>query len=267
MSQTTGNEQPAAAGESGAGGESLLNENTGGRVNETLLGDLKEGDGESDGKTPEKPAVKPETKPDAKRHESAGGLAPLPDGATDEQKQDFDRKLRALAGVPHDPSEYGDFGFGEDAKIDTGSEDYKYYTKLFHEVGISKSQAKKLLEAHAKYASGQVEHARKQEDAVITEYRAQVKRDFIKSIGGDGAFKEYQETAVRGFKASAQGAGLTKQEITGLLNVMGDDPRFIKIFNGIGKMFREDALITGAAPRAREKTFEDMFADMFKGGR
>ncbi len=193
------------------------------------------------------------------------GLAPLPDDASDDQRADFDKKLRALAGVPQDANAYGDFGFGEDVKIDTASADYKYYTELFHEAGISKAQAKKLLEGHHKFALEQVEHHKRTENDTIAEYRAQVKRDFVKECGGEAAFKDFNDTAVRGFKASAQGAGLTDKDVSGLLSVMGDDPRFVKIFNAIGKMHREDVLITGAAPRAQEKTFDDMFSGMFKG--
>lgn len=193
------------------------------------------------------------------------GLAPLPDNASDEQRADFDKKLRALSGVPQDADGYGDFGFGEEIKINTASEDYKYYTKLFHEAGISKVQAKKLLEGHQKFALEQVEHYKRAENDTITEYRAKVKRDFIKECGGEEAFREFNDVATRGFMASAQGAGLTEKDIKGLLSVMGDDPRFIKIFNSIGKMHREDVLITGAAPRVQEKSFEDMFSSMFKG--
>lgn len=194
------------------------------------------------------------------------GLVPLPDDASDEQRAEFDKKLRALAGVPQDPAGYGDFGFGDEAKIDTSSEDYKFYIKLFHDAGISTAQAKKLLVGHQKFASDQVEHFKRTETDTINQYRASVKAEFVKSCGGDAAFKEFNEVAVRGFKASAQGAGLTDKDVKGLLNVMGDDPRFIKIFHAIGKMHREDVLITGAAPRVQEKTFDDMFSGMFNKG-
>lgn len=198
--------------------------------------------------------------------EPVQGLAPLPDDASDEQRAEFDKKLRALAGVPQDAAGYGDFGFGDEAKIDTGSEDYKFYTKLFHDAGISTAQAKKLLVGHQKFASDQVEHFKRTEADTINQYRASVKAEFVKSCGGDTAFREFNEVAVRGFKASAQGAGLTDNDVKGLLNVMGDDPRFIRIFNVIGKMHREDVLITGAAPRTQEKTFDDMFSGMFNKG-
>jgi hypothetical protein len=191
------------------------------------------------------------------------GLAPLPDNATEDQRKDFEQKLRALGGVPDKPEGYGDFGFGEAMKIDAASADYKYYTGVFHELGLNQGQAKKLLEAHMKYATNQVEHARKQEDAAIAEYRTMVKSDFVKSLGGEGQFKDFREVAERGFKAAAKGSGMNEKEITGLLNIMGDDPRFIKVFNGVGKLLREDVLITGTQPAAKEKTFDDMFAGMF----
>lgn len=274
MSQNIDGSQAGAAqaaapqgGAGEAGGSILAGDGAGAAENkDTLLGgaaqDEQEGTNDTEG------AGDGQEKPDATQQlaEPVQGLAPLPDDASDEQRAEFDKKLRALAGVPQDAAGYGDFGFGDEAKIDTGSEDYKFYTKLFHDAGISTAQAKKLLVGHQKFASDQVEHFKRTEADTINQYRASVKAEFVKSCGGDAAFKEFNEVAVRGFKASAQGAGLTDNDVKGLLNVMGDDPRFIRIFNAIGKMHREDVLITGAAPRTQEKTFDDMFSGMFNKG-
>ncbi|MDY0258644.1 MAG: hypothetical protein RBR41_03130 [Desulfovibrio sp.] len=276
MSQAIDGAQPPAQvtpPEAAAGGNTILEGNGAGATDnkDTLLGSAAQhgADGQegTDGKGAADNAGDRQAQPGASQQqtEPVQGLAPLPDDASDDQRADFDKKMRALAGVPQDANAYGDFGFGEDVKIDTASADYKYYTELFHEAGISKTQAKKLLEGHHKFALEQVEHHKRTENDTIAEYRAQVKRDFVKECGGDAAFKEFNDTAVRGFKASAQGAGLTDKDVSGLLSVMGDDPRFVKIFNAIGKMHREDVLITGAAPRAQEKTFDDMFSGMFKG--
>ena len=250
-----------------AGGSILAGDGAGAADNkDTLLGGAEQNDQEGTNGT--EGVGDGQEKPDATQQpaEPVQGLVPLPDDASDEQRAEFDKKLRALAGVPQDPAGYGDFGFGDEAKIDTSSEDYKFYIKLFHDVGISKTQAKKLLAGHQKFASEQVEHFKRTEADTINRYRASVKAEFVKSCGGEAAFKEFNEVAVRGFKASAQGAGLTDKDVKGLLNVMGDDPRFIKIFHAIGKMHREDVLITGAAPRAQEKTFDDMFSGMFNKG-
>lgn len=258
---------PQGGGAGDAGGSILAGDGASAADNkDTLLGSAAQGNQEGTNGT--EGAGDGQEKPDATQQpaEPAQGLAPLPDDASDEQRAEFDKKLRALAGVPQDPAGYGDFGFGDEAKIDTGSEDYKFYTQLFHDVGISKAQAKKLLAGHQKFASEQVEHFKRAEADTINRYRASVKAEFVKSCGGEAAFKEFNEIAVRGFKASAQGAGLTDKDVKGLLNVMGDDPRFIKIFHAIGKMHREDVLITGAAPRAQEKTFDDMFSGMFNKG-
>lgn len=258
---------PQGGGAGDAGGSILAGDGVSAADNkDTLLGSDAQNDQEGTNGT--EGAGDGQEKPDATQQsaEPAQGLAPLPDDASDEQRAEFDKKLRALAGVPQDPAGYGDFGFGDEVKIDTGSEDYKFYTQLFHDVGISKAQAKKLLAGHQKFASEQVEHFKRTEADTINRYRASVKAEFVKSCGGEAAFKEFNEIAVRGFKASAQGAGLTDKDVKGLLNVMGDDPRFIKIFHAIGKMHREDVLITGAAPRAQEKTFDDMFSGMFNKG-
>ena len=234
---------------------SLLDGGGSGGVTETLLGDASP-----------QAAEAPQTGGGVT---GAEGLAPLPDDATEEQRADFRKKLDALNGVPEDAAGYGNFGFGDDVQIDTEREDYKFYTQLFKDAGLSREQARKLIEAHTRYAGEQLQHLQRQQDARITEYRAKVRRDFVKSLGGEEKFREFSDTAVRGFKAAAQGAGLGEKDIRGLLNVMGDDPRFVRLFNNVGRLFREDVLVTGAAARAPEKTFEDMFADMFhrrKGG-
>ncbi|MBT9748612.1 hypothetical protein [Desulfovibrio desulfuricans] len=274
MSQSIDESQAGAAqaaasqgGAGEAGGSILAGDGAGAADNkDTLLGGAEQNDQEGTNGT--EGVGDGQEKPDATQQpaEPVQGLVPLPDDASDEQRAEFDKKLRALAGVPQDPAGYGDFGFGDEAKIDTSSEDYKFYIKLFHDAGISTAQAKKLLVGHQKFASDQVEHFKRTETDTINQYRASVKAEFVKSCGGDAAFKEFNEVAVRGFKASAQGAGLTDKDVKGLLNVMGDDPRFIKIFHAIGKMHREDVLITGAAPRAQEKTFDDMFSGMFNKG-
>lgn len=274
MSQSIDESQAGAAqaaasqgGAGEAGGSILAGDGAGAADNkDTLLGGAEQNDQEGTNGT--EGVGDGQEKPDATQQpaEPVQGLVPLPDDASDEQRAEFDKKLRALAGVPQDPAGYGDFGFGDEAKIDTSSEDYKFYIKLFHDAGISTAQAKKLLVGHQKFASDQVEHFKRTETDTINQYRASVKAEFVKSCGGDAAFKEFNEVAVRGFKASAQGAGLTDKDVKGLLNVMGDDPRFIKIFHAIGKMHREDVLITGAAPRVQEKTFDDMFSGMFNKG-
>ena len=253
-----------------SGGQPLLADNGGGNVDATLLGDAGQTSGTGNG-AGDQSANKGDTVSDtttqtangAPSTETQTGLAPLPDGASEDQKADFNKKLRALNGTPADVEGYGNFGFDEGV-IDTNSEDYKYYTKVFHDIGLNKEQAKKLLEAHHKYASEMVEFQKRQNNEVITEYRRKVRNDFVKECGGEEQFKQFNDTAVRGFKAAAQGAQLSQKDMKGMLDVMGDDPRFIRIFNAIGKMHREDVLITGAAPKAQEKSFDDMFSSMFK---
>jgi len=191
------------------------------------------------------------------------GLFPLPEGASDDQKAEFDRKLRALNGVPQNAADYGDFGLGDSIKVNPEAEDYKYYTELFKDVGLSKAQAGKLLQKHLEYMQGQAEHYKKTNDAQIQEYRTKVKNDFVRQCGGEQAFIEFSQTASRGFQAAAQGAGLNEKDVRGILNVMGDDPRFLRIFNSIGKLYREDVLVTGSSPKAQEKSFEQMFSGMF----
>jgi len=191
------------------------------------------------------------------------GLFPLPENASDDQRADFERKLRALNGVPENAADYGDFGLGDTMQINTEAEDYKYYTELFKDVGLSKAQAGKLLQKHLEYMKGQADHYKRTNDAQIQEYRNKVKNDFVRECGGEQAFIEFSQTASRGFQAAAQGAGLNEKDVRGILNVMGDDPRFLKIFNSIGRLYREDVLVTGAAPRAQEKSFEQMFSGMF----
>lgn len=241
----------------------ILGASSGDTVSNTLLGDTSSMDAGTDAPSGEQANTQAADNQPQQAMQNVG-LAPLPEDANEDQKADFEKKLRALNGTPDSAEGYGDFGFGEQVKIDTSSEDYKYYSKLFHEIGLSKSQAKRLLEGHQKYAAEAIEHAKRMNDEQVTEYRRKVRNDFIKQCGGEAQFREFNETAIRGFKAASRGAGLSENDMKGALNVMGDDPRFVKIFNAIGKMHREDVLITGAPPRAQEKTYDQMFSEMFK---
>lgn len=240
----------------------ILGGDTPSGVNDTLMGSAANSPTEPI--TPNEPAVDVPPAGGTSIPAEVAGLAPLPADASDDQKREFHNKLRALNGVPSAAGDYGNFGFDETQPIDVQSEDYKYYTEVFHEVGLSKAQAKRLLEAHRDYATGQVEHFKRQEEEQVSNYRKHVKDEFVKSLGGEDKFIGFRDVAERGFKASAQGANLTPKEMEGLLSVMGDDPRFIKIFNGVGKLFREDVLISGAVPSAPEKTMDDIIGGLFK---
>lgn len=255
MSQTP-NEMTSAPASAGEG--SLLGGDAAGSVNDTLMGstttvDAAPGAGTSD----------PAPAADAPAAAPVVGLAPLPDNASEDQKRDFNNKLRAYNGVPDAPDKYGDFGFGDKVKIDTKGEDYQYYTGVFHELGLNKDQAKTLLEKHTEFANRQIEQHQQKNEKAITDYRAKVKNDFIAAQGGEAAYEVFRSTAEQGFKATAKGAGMNDGEIKGLLNIMGDDPRFVKMFNHIGKNFQEAVLISGATPSAPEPSWENKFEGMF----
>ena len=192
------------------------------------------------------------------------GLTPLPDNATDSQKEDFTNKLRAMAGVPKAPEDYGTFGFDDSVKIDTNSGVYKHWTKVFHDVGVNQAQAKKLLEAHNQFISSEMETHKRQTDQQILEYRAQMKAALTRDVGGESQYEALRNSAQQGFSAVAKGAKLSEPEIKGMLNIMGDDSRFVKIFAHIGTNFREDVLITGSSPGVPEKTMDDIIDDLFK---
>ena len=247
----------------------LLESTGGGNVDATLLGDASAPVATEDGSSNTDTPVDSVTTSNASEGQTESapayqdGLAPLPENATDDQRADFQKKLRALNGTPNTVEEYGNFGF-DDGVINTNSEDYKYYSKLFHDIGLNKEQAKKLLEGHHKYASEMLEFQKRHKDEEITEYRRKVKNDFIKECGGEAQYNEFVDVAQRGFKAAAIGAGVSDKDAKGMLSVMGDDPRFVKIFHAIGKMHREDVLVTGTAQKVQEKTFDEMFSEMFK---
>jgi len=271
MSQTTdataaAAQAPAAQATANTGGSETLLGATSAQADTTGNTLLGSADASQAGAAPSSAGEGGEASPPAASPEPSApveGLVPLPDDATDDQRADWNKKMRALNKVPSDADGYGDFGFGDEYPIDTSSEDYKYYTKVFHDIGINKSQAKKLLEAHVKYANEAVEHQKRQDEAVITEYRAKVKEALVKECGGEEQFRHFNDVAVRGFKAAAQGAGLSENDTRGILSIVGDDPRFVKLFHNIGSQFSDDVLITGTAPRVKEKTFEDMFGSMF----
>lgn len=267
LNTTSGSEsaaQPAQAPEASQGGNApLLDAAAPSGEGGTLLGG-SEADGTADSADHETQSEAAPPAAGATQQEKRvlpEGLHPLPDDATDDQREAFEGKLRALNGVPDDPMGYGDFGYGE--AVDKTSEEYRHYTDAFHAAGLSPRQAKLLLDKHIEWSKGQAEHITRQQDAVINEYRSKVRKDFIRGLGGEQAFAQFSETARRGFKASAQGAGLSPEESTGLLAIIGDDPRFMKVFNHIGGMHREDVLVTGAKPKAAEVSMDELIAQQF----
>jgi len=191
------------------------------------------------------------------------GVQPLPANATEEQKKQFKDKMRALMGVPENAEAYGDFGFGEAVKIDTQSEVYKGYTGKFHELGFTKEQAKGLLEYHKTMLETEGKNAQRQADEKNLLYRKEAKEKLVRECGSIEKFTELQSFAEKGFKAAAKGAELTEADYNRMLAIMGDDTRFIKIFGHIGKNFREDVLVTGSAPGAKEDSWGDTFNKLF----
>ena len=201
MTTDTGASSAPAGAVTDAANNSLLTQDSQGAVTDTLMGSSATVEpGKAAAASPDKKNAQGAGEKPSQSSEPVVGLAPLPDNADDSQRADFDKKLRALAGVPSTAADYGNFGFGDEVKIDMAGEDYGFYTKLFHEVGLTKAQAKRLLEQHSKRSGEQLEHMQKQKDQVITDYRAQVKRDFVKSLGGEAQFSEFKDTAIRGFQ-------------------------------------------------------------------
>lgn len=160
------------------------------------------------------------------------------------------------------PIDYGDFGFGEEAQIDRQSDDYIYYADLFRQVGLSPEQAGTLLRGHKEYATAQLAARQQEEAAALAAYRARVRQELVSECGGEAAFKRFGETALRGFRACAAGAGLDDADVDGIVAVMGDDPRFVKIFHHIGRMHQEDVLASGSGG-GQEQSFDDMLRTMF----
>ncbi len=160
------------------------------------------------------------------------------------------------------PVDYGDFGFGEEAQIDRQSDDYIYYADLFRQVGLSPEQANRLMHGHRERAVAQLAARQQEEAAALADYRARVRQELVNECGGEAAFKTFGQTALCGFRACAAGAGLNDADVDGIVSVMGDDPRFVKIFHHIGQLHQEDVLASGTGGGA-EQSFDDMLRTMF----
>ena len=185
------------------------------------------------------------------------------DGATTPEAAETAAGPDSPATAPEEPfAGYGDFGFGDEAQIDQGCDDYKYYSELFHKIGLSGAQAHELLKGHRDYATAQLAAREEREAAELADYRARVRQELVAECGGEAAFRAFGQTALRGFRACAGGAGLAQADVDGIVAVMGDDPRFVKIFHHIGQLHQEDVLATGPGS-GREQSFDDMLRGMF----
>lgn len=223
------------------------------------------------------PAAAPDTAADGTPESAATGAAPDTDtasgnaaaGTTVADAAPLAQGPGADASAPapdtpatETPIDYGDFGFGEEAQIDRQSDDYLYYADLFRQIGLSPEQANRLLRGHRDYAMAQLSARQQQEAEALAAYRARVRQELVSECGGEAAFKRFGETALRGFRACAAGAGLSNADVDGIVAVMGDDPRFVKIFHHIGRMHQEDVLASGSGG-GQEQSFDDMLRTMF----
>jgi hypothetical protein len=171
--------------------------------------------------------------------------------AKEEDKVAFQTKINGIRGVPEKPEMY-------ELPIDPKAEGYnaeldKGIRQMFHEAGVDKTQAKKLLEQFVKMGGSLVPaQTEKVSKAAVAEFQASEQKRIDKVIadesaklktewGGDydkkvavmGRAVENIEKVVPGFKKYAEDSGF------------GNNPFMVKVFAFIGEAISEDAFPKG----------------------
>lgn len=186
----------------------------------------------------------------------AQGLVRPADDAPDEEKAAFDKELRGMLGIPDGPEGY-------ELKLAEGTAPDDPFVALYktwaHGAGVTPSAVQDLYDRFqaesVKYweAQGKAEQAR-----VVGEVEALAK-------AGGVTPEAYAEQGKRGFDAVAGKLGVDEARRKLFLDAYGDDPVVLEVFNGLGRLFKEDTLEGGGGqpPKDRKQTSEEFYRGMF----
>lgn len=132
-------------------------------------------------------------------------------------------------------------------------------TPLFKELKISAVGAQKLADYHMQIMQKQSAAASEMRKQMIGQWSESIKKD--PQFGG-AMFNENMALARRGLKAVMPADANSAKELTMLLNDsgMGNHPEIIKVFAKVGKMIKEDSVMSG---RAGSTVVTDPIARLF----
>ena len=188
----------------------------------------------------------------------AQGLVKPSDDAPDEDKAAFDKELRGMLGIPDGPEGY-------ELKVAEGTADDDPFVALYkgwaHEAGVPPAAIQDLYD---RFRAESVRHWEAQGKAEQARTVAEV--EALAKAGGVTP-EAYTEQGKRGFDAIAEKLSVDKARRGQFLEAYGDDPVVLEVFNGLGKLFKEDTLEGdgGQQPKVKKQTPEEYYGKMFNG--
>lgn len=188
------------------------------------------------------------------------GLKPLPEDASDEDKAAWEKAYRELLGVPESPEGY-EIQLPEGDVRDEGMS--KWFAETAHSLGMPPAMAQRLSDAFNKFGqSFWADKMQADEDAG--------KAALVEVYESEEKAAEATELAKRGFVALAGKAGISKEEADIFTLAYGNDPVFVRLFDFIGKSFKEDDIPGGGGPSGGgdgEVSTEDFYKKQVFGGK
>lgn len=187
------------------------------------------------------------------------GITPLKEGATDEEKAEWNAEFRRVMAVPETPDGY-EFSFPEGTKVDEGL--LGWFKNASHELGLPPSMAQGVAQKWNDHVNGYWEKEFKRMD----EEKAANVAALEKHFGGPEKTAEAVELAKRGFAALAGKSGIAEEEATAFAKTFGDNATFLKVFSSIGKnTSQEDSQVSGGAGGSgkNDETRDEHYAKQF----
>lgn len=188
------------------------------------------------------------------------GITPLKEGATDEERADWDKEFRRVMSVPEKPEDYS-FQFPEGTQVDEGMAGW--FRESAHKHGMPPAMAQGVAADFAEHSNTywaaefkRMEESEKENLQRITQH-----------FGGEEKTAEASELAKRGFEAAAKAAGLNDEEVAAFRKVHGNDMTFVRLFHQIGlRSGKEDQQVNGGGGGGggTEETSEDRYKKHFK---
>jgi hypothetical protein len=185
----------------------------------------------------------------------AGSMVSIPgEKSTPEERAAYYERM----GVPKEPDGYE---FEKDPSIEYDEADLASFKALAHELHLSQDQAKAMF-AKASESAGSLLKGNQEQQAAAAkqeaEARAQEKTDVEKTLrkewGGD--YNVNRELVKRGIARFASPELLALASAKG----MGNQPSFIRMFQQLGSLVREDsALLDGSGGSSRKNIADVMY--------
>lgn len=180
----------------------------------------------------------------------AVGLVKPPDDAPEAEKAAFRAELRKLSGVPEKAEDYA---FDPPEGVSAEDPLIGWWRTVAHTHGIPPEAVKAIVASFdADFRKPYWEKAMA-EAQEADKARARAATEAIEKAYGKERAAEACETAARGFKAVAEKAGIPAEEAEAFAREVGNDPRFVRVMEFVGRRFKEGRFVEGGAGAASQE--------------